>query len=309
MDGNDISFALRPARPANNFRVEFDRLPSQLVRSVGRERNALRVLAASGRGSVLNGRVLPSMALVPLRGIVRVSSSEGTRVLRKGQIMIVEAGQCLQATGGSGSLWIAIIAPTPLWRQLFSTMMDTPVPEPVLLPAVHRADRELRRAIVRLARAAARPGAGRSEAVVPMLRFVMLLADLQSQFDELVRKCPGRTLAQRRGVFLRLQRVYNWMQSSTAVDLDIRGFARVANYSTCHFVRTFSAVFGETPYSVVMEQKLRRAFHLVYDTELSITEVARAAGFEDRCAFARSFKRRFGKTATEVRSRTIAAVA
>jgi AraC family transcriptional regulator len=58
-----------------------------------------------------------------------------------------------------------------------------------------------------------------------------------------------------------------------------------------------------------MEQRLRRAFRLVNDTELSITEVARASGFEDRCAFARSFKLRFGHTATAVRRHASAIVA
>jgi AraC family transcriptional regulator len=136
------------------------------------------------------------------------------------------------------------------------------------------------------------------------LGFVALLLDLQSTFDALIRRCPGRTLAQRRGVFLRLQRVCNYMESTSDLDLGIAGFARVANYSPCHFVRTFNSVYGETPHAVLIEQRLKRALRLVNDTELSITEVARASGFEDRCAFARSFKRRFGETATAVRERS-----
>jgi AraC family transcriptional regulator len=66
-------------------------------------------------------------------------------------------------------------------------------------------------------------------------------------------------------------------------------------------VRTFNAVFGTTPHNVLMEQRLLRAHRLVHETRLSITEVARASGFEDRCAFARSFKQRFGVTATATR--------
>jgi AraC family transcriptional regulator len=36
---------------------------------------------------------------------------------------------------------------------------------------------------------------------------------------------------------------------------------------------------------------------------MAITEIARASGFENRCAFSRSFKRRFGVTATSLRDR------
>ncbi|MGH6754808.1 MAG: helix-turn-helix domain-containing protein, partial [Bradyrhizobium sp.] len=102
---------------------------------------------------------------------------------------------------------------------------------------------------------------------------------------------------------LRLQRVCTYMESSGDLDLDIAGFARVANYSPCHFIRTFNAVYGKTPHAVLIEQRLKRALRLVNDTELSIAEVAHASGFEDRCAFARSFKRQFGETATAVRER------
>jgi AraC family transcriptional regulator len=96
------------------------------------------------------------------------------------------------------------------------------------------------------------------------------------------------------------------MESSSDLDLGIAGFARVANYSPCHFIRTFNSVYGKTPHAVLIEQRLKRALRLVNDTELSIAEVAHASGFEDRCAFARSFKRQFGETATAVRERRLA---
>ena len=125
----------------------------------------------------------------------------------------------------------------------------------------------------------------------------------------LIMRCPGRTLGQRRGVFLRLQRVCNYMESNSDLDLGIAGFARVANYSPCHFLRTFNTVYGKTPHAVLIEQRLKRALRLVNDTALSITEVAHASGFEDRCAFSRSFKRRYGETASAVRERRLAAAA
>lgn len=315
MDGSNLDPRDDDCRAVGTIRVEFERLSihGRLARDAEDERRlrndrVLRICVGIGRGSVLHGHDLPPTVLIPLRGSVRVADVDSVRVLKRGQMLIADASQDLHAVGRGPSLWVAIVASTPVWRELFDVIGETPTPDPVLFPSFHPACRAMRRAAVRLAREARR-GPAVLEEVSAAPHFAMLLADLQSAFDPMIARCPGRTLAQRRGVFLRLQRVYNQIQSTNRPALGIATFARAANYSPCHFVRTFALVFGETPHSVLMEQRLRRAFQLVNDTELSITEVARASGFEDRCAFARSFKARFGRTASAVRRHANAGVA
>jgi len=286
---------------------EFEKLMRGTITNAadGRQSDrAFRVLVGAGRDCVLHGAEVPTV-FVPLRGRVKLTESESTRILRAGQLFLSEAGSPVQAIGSGDSLWIALIAPAGVWRQFVDVISEQTIPAPVLLPATHTADRTVRRAVVRLAREA-RNGAASGETDGAALRFVALLLDLQAAFDPLIARCPGRTLGQRRAVFLRLQRVCNYMESTTDLDLGIPGFARVANYSPCHFLRTFNAVYGKTPHAVLIDQRLKRALQLVNDTELSITEVAHASGFEDRCAFARSFKRRFGETASAVRERRLA---
>ncbi len=288
-------------------RFEFEKLMRGSINHTPDRRHydrAFRVLVGSGRACVLHSLGMPTV-LVPLRGRVRLSESESTEILHTGQLLLSEGGNHVQAIGSSNSLWVALTAPLSVWHQFVDAISEQTLPAPVLLPATHVADRTIRRAVVRLAREARNhPASGEAEGAA--LRFVALLLDLQSAFDPLIMRCPGRTLGQRRGVFLRLQRVCNYMESNSDLDLGIAGFARVANYSPCHFLRTFNTVYGKTPHAVLIEQRLKRALRLVNDTALSITEVARASGFEDRCAFARSFKRRFGETATAVRVRRLA---
>ena len=301
-----VTEAWKSSRP---IRFEFEKLMHGTINNTvdwsGPERT-LRVLVGSGRGCVLHGMDMPTM-LIPLRGWVKLTECESTRILRTGQLSLSEGGNHVQAIGSSDSLWMALFAPASIWRQFVDAISEQTIPAPVLLPATHVADRAMRRAAVRLAREARdQPVSGKSEGA--MLGFVALLLDLQSAFDPFIRRCPGRTLGQRRGVFLRLQRVCNYMESSSDLDLAITEFARVANYSPSHLIRTFNAVYGKTPHAVLIEQRLKRALRLVNETELSITEVAHASGFEDRCAFARSFKRRFGETATAVRERKLAGV-
>jgi len=157
--------------------------------------------------------------------------------------------------------------------------------------------------MIRAARAAAHEEPGRIEAINAAMDIAARLAELQASFDARIDRCPGRTQAQRRAVFSRLQRVHSWMEWGTDLSVELPAFAHAAGYSTCHFVRIFNAVYGETPYAALIERRLDKARDLIHSTELSITEIAHAAGFVDRCAFARSFKRRFGKSASAMRNR------
>jgi AraC family transcriptional regulator len=263
--------------------------------------NGLKVLIGYGRGCVLHGHALPATVIVPLRGRVQVTDGEQARVLESGEMLVAESGQRLQIIGRGTALWVAVFAPASTWHHLAGEVPES-APDPLLVPSLHVADRGLRRAVVRLARIALerRPG-DPVLAFAAAAAFASLIVDLQADFAPLIARCPGRTLAQRRSVFLRLQRVRNYMASSCHLDLDIAGFARMASYSPCHFIRAFSTVYGETPHAVLVEQRLGRAHRLINESALAITEIARASGFENRCAFSRSFKRRFGITATDLR--------
>jgi len=261
----------------------------------------LRVVVGGGRGCVLHADGAAIAVLVPLRGHLHWSDGEHRRVLKRGAVMVAEAGQRLQAIGRGNALWVAVLAPAALWQRLVGDEHGAPL-DPPLIPAVHEADRALRRAAIRLARAGAgAEDGGAARARSAAAAFAALIVDLQSTFDPLVDRCPGRTRAQRRSIFLRLQRVRNVMEASCHLDLDIAGLARMASYSPCHFIRAFSSVYGETPHAVLVEQRLGRARRLISDSGLAITEIARVAGFENRCAFSRSFKRRFGVTASGLR--------
>ena len=262
------------------------------------DRCLTQVIFGRGRGCVLKCRTLAATILLPLRGRLHVADGDSTRTLQRGQLWVAEGGQRLHAIGRGAALWIAISVSATGWRDLIEG--DDDVADPLLLPALHVADKAVRHACIDVARVALAPGLDRG-AETALLAFASRIAELQAAFAPLIDRCGGRTLAQRRSVFLRLQRVRNYMTSNCHLDLDIGGFARMASYSPCHFIRAFSAVYGETPHAVLVEQRLERARRLLDDSAMAITEIARASGFENRCAFARSFKRHFGLSATDLR--------
>ena len=263
--------------------------------------DALRIIAGSGRGCVLYGQAAAVTILVPLKGRVQLSDRDTAQTLTRGQLVVVDQGQCMRITGRGCALWIALLTSDRTWRTLTGSEGASCMPAPVLLPAQHDVDRLVLRSVATLVRAAVSPRGNGHAVDAALVSAATAIADLQTDYQHIIDRCPGRTYAQRRGVFLRLQRVRNLMTAGCHRTLDLAECARVASYSPCHFIRAFSAAFGETPHALLIEQRLRHAHRLLNTSVLAVAEVARISGYEDRSAFARSFKRRFGITATDVR--------
>ena len=109
------------------------------------------------------------------------------------------------------------------------------------------------------------------------------------------------TYAQPRQVFMRLQRVRNYLAANCHLDIDNDSLARMANYSPWHFIRAFRAAYEETPHAFLVRQRLERARRLLRASPLAIAEIALESGFENRSAFSRLFRQRFGTTAGALR--------
>lgn len=260
--------------------------------------DALNVVIGAGRGCVLEAEGPIAGMWIPLRGRVQLAAGAGD-VIAVGEIGITEAETNMRAIGRGNALWVALLGTRGAWHRALESLSDIPIPDPVLVPARHVADISLRRRTVAVARAASE---GRVETVAAAL--IESLFALQSSFGTAIERCPGRTYVQRRQVFVRLQRVRNYVTANCHRDLDNDELARIANYSPWQFIRAFRSAYEQTPHAFVIEQRLRRAQRLLVSSSLSIAEIAAASGFEDRCAFSRLFSERFGVTARAFRRET-----
>jgi AraC family transcriptional regulator len=254
-----------------------------------------RIIIASGRQCAMHGVAPDVTILVPLFGTLSVVTEHSTLSATRGGIVLIEPGQRIQAVGNG--LFIAVLLSRSTWRSLIDARQ--PVATPILFPCVHRADRSTLGSIIELARVARHADALTTQ--LAAVSFVRAMTALQASFEPLIARCPGRAWAQRRNVLLRLMRARNFIESDCHRNLDVGHLAAMANYSTFHFIRAFRAVFGRTPYSQLVEQRLERAHGLLNTSPLAVYEIAHIAGFEDRSAFARSFKRRYGISATDLR--------
>lgn len=267
-----------------------------------RPEDAVTVIIGGGRGAMLQADDFPSAIWIPLRGRILLATADGTSSFVAGQVLCTEPLPRLQAIGPRAAMWLVILVPRLAWQHMSASTFVELTCGPILLPARYHAGTGLRRSALHLVRLLQDKNGTPDSWYAAASALVAAIAELQSSFDAQIAHCPGRTLAQRRNVFLRLQRVRNYMIDQCHLDLDIGTLARRASYSPWHFIRAYRAAYGETPHATLVTQRLERARRLLDRSELAVTEVAFASGFENRCAFSRLFKRRFGVTATSVRA-------
>jgi AraC family transcriptional regulator len=256
------------------------------------DESSLVVVVGGGRGCTFNAGNLVTGIWIPLRGCLQLVGSSTEATLRVGELSVTEPGAAVKSIANGNALWVAVLGSDEAWRCRLCGTSEFPLPSPVLLPARHVADNPMRRRTIALARSTV--GGNTDSALFAVLDGIH---SLQSGLGRAIARCPGRTYGQRRQVFLRLQRVRNFLTMNCHLDVDNGVLARMANYSPAHFIRTFHAAYQETPHAFLVDQRLQRARRLLRTTLLAVTEVAQASGFENRCAFSRLFRRRFGTTA------------
>jgi AraC-like DNA-binding protein len=99
----------------------------------------------------------------------------------------------------------------------------------------------------------------------------------------------------------RLLRARDAMDRAYAEPLDVRAVAAVAYVSEAHFIRSFRAVFGETPHRYLQRRRVERSMFLLRETDRSVTDICFDVGFSSRGTFVRTFREIVGETPSEYR--------
>ncbi|HEV8401441.1 MAG TPA: helix-turn-helix transcriptional regulator [Candidatus Limnocylindrales bacterium] len=93
-----------------------------------------------------------------------------------------------------------------------------------------------------------------------------------------------------------LLRARDAMDRAYAEPLDVRAVAAVAHVSQAHFIRTFRAVFGETPHRYLQRRRVERSMFLLRETDRSITDICFDVGFTSLGTFSRTFREIVGES-------------
>jgi AraC-like DNA-binding protein len=91
-----------------------------------------------------------------------------------------------------------------------------------------------------------------------------------------------------------LRRVCEYIDANLETNIGLDAISKVAGLSRCHFVRAFRQSVGTTPHNFLMYRRFRKAVDFITSTDLSLAEIALAAGFSDQSHFSRRFRQYLG---------------
>jgi len=100
----------------------------------------------------------------------------------------------------------------------------------------------------------------------------------------------------------RLLRARDAMDRAYAQRLDVPAVAAVAHLSEAHFIRSFRAVFGETPHRYLQRRRVERSMFLLRETDRSVTDISFDVGFTSRGTFSRTFREIVGEAPSDYRT-------
>jgi AraC family transcriptional regulator len=252
------------------------------------------------RGTILTTPPGVASLACPIVGGAGVMTGEWSAQLGKADIWVGDALTRHDIIVSPRGACIVIAGTPAAWSSLGRNGVTGARPSTVLFPAIHRFVPSMVRRLLRLVRHCLRAAQQPANKYVAH-ELAALVDDLQSGFAPMIERCPGSCMSRKKAVFLRLQRVRNYISACAHQDLDVAKLALMANYSVGHFITTFRSVFEETPYSNLSRYRLESASTLLSGSNLGIADIAQAIGFQSRSSFTRAIKKHLGSSATQFR--------
>lgn len=106
----------------------------------------------------------------------------------------------------------------------------------------------------------------------------------------------------------RLLRAKDRMDAASHQAWPVKRLAAVSGVSEAHFARSFKQAFGIPPHRYLLTRRIEQATTLLRDTELGITDIAFATGWESLGTFGRTFRDITGQSPTAARRVARAAI-
>lgn len=98
----------------------------------------------------------------------------------------------------------------------------------------------------------------------------------------------------------RLITVFTYIQENYTEPLSNYQLAKVIHLSEYRFCHIFKECIGQSPLNYINEIRLQKAYLLLQQKELTVTEIASVVGFQDFNHFGRLFKKKYGYAPSKV---------
>jgi AraC family transcriptional regulator len=256
---------------------------------------SLNLVRGRGRGNRLQIPTGWTSACLVLSGSLELRSHDTDWPLSRGRYQLWLEGP-LQCASHAHGWWLVLTGPPHAWHP------GPRAPVVDLLPWHAACPRTVMRPLVRLGRRARGREAADPSAVAGIVADLrQAILEHQQELHTHLQRCSGRTRLRRQQTLLRLLRVQHLIRCHLDDHIALARLAASANYSPCHLIRVYRAVFGETPNEYAARLRCLRAWELVCDTPMPVCEIAGTLGFESESAFCRAFKHAFGCTTSSAR--------
>ncbi len=117
---------------------------------------------------------------------------------------------------------------------------------------------------------------------------------VQRDIGQLLANLPAVRLSTRLELHRRLSCAREYMDACFATRITLADIAGAACLSTHHFLRLFRQMYGLTPNRYLAKKRLNKACELLTETDIPVTSVCFAVGFESPSTFSRFFRAAFG---------------
>ena len=129
------------------------------------------------------------------------------------------------------------------------------------------------------------------------------LLRFRADLNRAAARVPAVHPATRAELFRRLTLARSIIEASLDESLDLAEIARAACLSPFHLHRLFTRVFGYTPHRYAVWRRIERACRLLAQTDMPVTEVCLATGFQSLGSFSTLFKKVVGYSPQSFRLR------
>ena len=81
--------------------------------------------------------------------------------------------------------------------------------------------------------------------------------------------------------------------------------ASQVNLNKSYLVRLFKATYGKTPIQILSSLRMEKAFDLIINTNMNISEIAFECGYSSNSYFISEYKKHFNETPLKTRSKRL----
>jgi AraC-like DNA-binding protein len=121
-----------------------------------------------------------------------------------------------------------------------------------------------------------------------------LLLDRQSEAWHEVNQVQAVRAVTKEELYRRLYKARDYAYATLDQPVSLDDLAYVACLSTNYFLRSFRGLYKQTPHQFIISKRMDRARSLLKTTDLSVSEICLAVGFQSLGSFSWLFKRRCG---------------